>query len=215
MKVPVILCTTILTLLAGCQHQDNISTTFTALTGSLFQSRDEKQMNRISNFIREGDIEKAEIEASQLATPFLRAQSLSKIAYYQIIEQNDLVGAKKLVEKLDPILIEIQSKEDKLFSQIELADLLHFIDRERSQNLLKSLLPEIWAVVDPIERSKLLIRLTILELQTQEDVKKAKVTIEQTNQTIQFIQKSSIRSSREKELKNVLQINNHILCRDP
>jgi len=215
MKVPAILGTAILTLLVGCQHQDNVSTTFTALTGNLFQSQEEKQTNRVSSFIREGDIQRAEIEASQLAIPFLRAQSLFKIAHYQITEQNDLVGAKKLVEKIDQALLEIQSKEDKLFSQIELADLLYFIDREKSQNLLKSLLPEIWAVVDPIERSKLLIRLTTLELQTQQDVKKAKVTIEQTNQTIQFIQKNSIRSSREKELKNVLQVNNHILCRDP
>ena len=99
MKVPAILGTAILTLLAGCQHQDNVSTTFTALTGSLFQSQEEKQTNRVSSFIREGDIQRAEIEASQLAIPFLRAQSLFKIAHYQITEQNDLVGAKKLVEK--------------------------------------------------------------------------------------------------------------------
>ena len=107
---------------------------------------------------------------------------------------------------------DIPSKEDKLFAQLQLADLKHFIDKKESQTILHTIHPEIWSIVNPEERSRLLIRLVALELETQRDIKKAKLTIEETKQTIEFIQNNDMKQKRTKELNNLLFVNNHILC---
>lgn len=213
MKYPAIAVLS-LALLSGCQNQNSIASNFTALTSGFFKTADEKQIEKVYQSLREGNMERAEIEAAQISIPFEKARAYWKIAHYEINELNDLIGAKKLMDKMENTIKEITSKEDRMYSLIELADLKHFISREESHDLLKQLHPEIWSIVDPWERSKLLIRLVTLELETQGDVKKAKGTISQTEQTIQFIKKDSLRSTREKELSNVLQVNNHILCKD-
>ena len=79
--------------------------------------------------------------------------------------------------------------------------------------MLKQIETDTWLIVSPEERSRVLIRMISLQLETQQDAVKAKTTIEQTRQTIDFIQKDSLKQQRTRELENVLFVNNHILCK--
>lgn len=196
----------------SCSHDNKVASGFHSLKSRFFQSPEEQKMEAIALAIREGNVEKAEFEIAQLSNPFIRAQALADVAHYEIKDQNDLIGAKKTIEKLEQTIHDIPSKEDKLFSQIELADLKHFIDKKEAKKLMESLGPEVWLIVSPIERSRLLIRMITFQLETEKDAQSAKKTIEQTRQTIEFIKRDSIRRMRHKELENVLQVNNHILC---
>lgn len=170
-------------------------------------------MKQVIANIREGNAEKAELEISLISSPFTRCNALAKLAHFQIIDQNDLIAAKKTIEKLDLTIKDIQSKEDRLFSQVDLADLLHFIDKEQANQMIQKLEPEVWSLVNPEDRSLILIRMITMQLETEKDAPKAKTTIEQTIQTINFIHSPSIKQQRQKELDNVLFVNNHILCK--
>lgn len=199
-------------ILTACNNNDSFASKWDGLKGRLFKSETEQQLDKVYMAIRDGNLEKAELEISQISDPFSRATAFGQLAHFEIIEKNDLISAKKITEKLEATIDGIPSKEDKLFAEIQLADLKHFIDKAASKELLKKIQPEVWSIVNPEERSRLLIRLVTLELETQRDIEKAKKTIEETRQTIEFIQKSRIKDIRTKELDNLLYVNNHILC---
>ncbi|QVL58218.1 MAG: hypothetical protein KFB93_03820 [Simkaniaceae bacterium] len=211
MKKCLLIFSTLL-LFTGCSNNDSLASQFSSLKGRFFKSEREQQLDKVYTAIRDGDLDKAELEISQISSPFARATALGQLAHYEIFEKNDLISAKKIAEKLEGVIQDIPSKEDKLFAEIQLVDLKHFIDKSASKDLLKKIYPEVWSIVNPEERSRLLIRIVALELETQRDVSKAKHTIEETRQTIDFIQKSKIKDLRTKELNNLLYVNNHILC---
>lgn len=201
-----------LLIFCSCSNNNSLATQFSSLKGHFFKTETEQKLDKVYTAIRDGSLEKAELEINHISSPFARATALGQLAHYEIFEKNDLISAKKIAEKLEDTIKSIPSKEDKLFAEIQLVDLKHFIDRSASIDLLKTVYQEIWSIVNPEERSRLLIRLIALELETQRDVSKAKHTIEETKQTINFIQKSKIKDLRTKELNNLLYVNNHILC---
>jgi len=205
------LCT--LLMLTSCNSQSKVATSFQSFKSKFFATADEKQLEKVIASLREGNTERAEHEIYEIGSPFTRSQGLGKLIHFQIVEKNDLIAAKKAVEKLALVIDEIPAKEDKLFSQVELADFLHYIDKDRSKEMLKQIETDTWLIVSPEERSRVLIRMISLQLETQQDAVKAKTTIEQTRQTIDFIQKDSLKHQRTRELENVLFVNNHILCK--
>lgn len=214
MKKIASLTLTSLVLLSGCQSNGTVASTFSSIKEKFFKSETEIRMDAALTAIRDGNLDKAELEAAQIASPFQRCSAFGQIAHYLIVEKNDLISAKKIADKMEENMHDIPSKEDKLFAQIQLADLKHFIDKKESEKILKSIHPDIWSIVSPEERSRLLIRLVALELETERDVNKAKKTIDETKQTIEFIQNSDMKQRRTRELNNLLFVNNHILCQN-
>lgn len=212
MRKLAILTLTSLLLLGGCQNNHTALNAFSSIKEKFFKSETEVRMDAALTAIRDGDLDRAELEAAQIAAPFQRCSAFGQIAHFLIVEKNDLISAKKIADRMEENIPDIASKEDKLFAQIQLADLKHFIDRGESEKLLKAIHPDVWSIVNPDERSRLLIRLVALELETLRDVKKAKQTIEETEQTIEFIQSHDRKQRRARELNNLLFVNNHILC---
>lgn len=203
----------VLVMLTSCTSQSKVATGFQSFKGRFFATPEEKQLDKVVAAIREGNTEKAEVEIFQINSAFTRSQALGKLIHFHIEEQGDLISAKKAIEKLEQTIQLISSKEDKLYSQVEYADFMHHIDKESAMKMLKDIEAETWTVIDPNERSRILIRIVSLQLETQKNAHKAKETIEQTRQTIDFIQKPAQKRQRTSELENILLINNHILCK--